>query len=192
MSEVDDPPDVNPRRVDRRRVSSPPRRAVLVGPPGAGKSTVGRALAVHWSTSFRDTDADVEQTAGKSIADVFVEDGEPAFRRLEEDAVAAALAMPDGVVALGGGAVTSERTRVLLRDHRVVFLDVGLSAAVRRVGLGAARPLVFGNVRAQLKALLDARRAWYEQVATVTITTDDRSVENVVAAIDEALAQVGS
>jgi shikimate kinase len=165
-------------------------RAVLVGPPGAGKSTVGIALAARWATTFRDTDADIEQTAGKSIADIFVEDGEPAFRLLEQDAVATALETTDGILALGGGAVMSGQTRARLRGHRVVFLDVGLSAAVSRVGLGVARPLVFGNVRAQLKGLLDARRHWYEEVATVTVATDDRTVDAVVDAIDEALAQV--
>src|SRR6478609_1396299 len=102
-------------------------RAVLVGPPGAGKSTVGRALADRWSVGFRDTDADVEASTGESVADLFVVRGEAAFRELERDAVAAALVEHDGVLALGGGAVVDPSTRALLADHVVVHLDVTLA-----------------------------------------------------------------
>lgn len=162
-------------------------RVVLVGPPGAGKTSVGRALAERWSVAFRDTDADVESTAGKPVAEIFVDDGEGRFRELETAAVATALASHRGVLALGGGAVTTPSTRELLAGHRVVFLDVGLTEAARRVGLGPTRPLLLGNVRSQLKALLDARRPLYADMAMVTIETDELSVDEVVERVVEAV-----
>lgn len=161
--------------------------AVLVGPPGAGKTSVGQAVAAALDVPFRDTDRDVEATAGKEIAVIFVDDGEERFRKLERDAVAAALQEHDGVLALGGGAVLDDSTRAQLTGHHVVFLDVGLSDAVRRVGLGSARPLLLGNIRAQLKQLLEARRPFYIEVAAVSVDTSGRSVEDVA---DEVTAAV--
>jgi shikimate kinase len=161
---------------------------VLVGPMGAGKTTVGAELAARWRVELRDTDADVEARAGKSVSDIFVDDGEEAFRALERAAVAAALGEHDGVVSVGGGAVMSAETRALLARHRVVFLDVGLSDAAARVGMGAARPLLLGNVRSQLKALLDARRPLYEEVAAVRVLTDGRTVAEVADDVEKALA----
>ena len=146
---------------------------VIVGPPGAGKSTVAEELASRLGVTVRDTDTDIEETAGTSVQDVFVDHGERHFRALEEEAVARALDEHDGVLALGGGAVLSDHTRELLGDHRVLFLDVGLTTAVRRVGLGTGRPLLLGNVRAQLKQLMDARTPLYREVADLTVLTDD-------------------
>jgi shikimate kinase len=162
-------------------------RVVLVGPPGAGKSTVAALLASRWGVAACDTDDLIEARAGKPIADIFVDDGEVAFRALESAAVADALASERGVVALGGGAVTSAATRALLASQRVVFLDVGLPAAAARVGLGVTRPLLLGNVRSQLKALLDARRPLYEEVAELTVVTDDLSAEAVADSVDRYL-----
>jgi shikimate kinase len=159
-------------------------RMVLVGPPGAGKTTVGAALAALWGVGLRDTDADVEAVAGKPVWEIFVEDGEGRFRQLEAVAVEAALREHDGVLALGGGAVTMPAIRELLAGHRVVFLDVGLTDASSRVGLGTTRPLLLGNVRSQLKALLDGRRPLYAAVATVTVLTDGLDVDSVVEQID--------
>lgn len=156
---------------------------VLVGPPGAGKTTVGHELATRLGATLRDTDADVEQSEGVTVQDLFVTHGEAYFRALEEQAVAVALAEHSGVLSLGGGAVLSEATRALLADHRVVFLDVSLSGAASRVGLGAGRPLLLGNVRAQLKALLDARRPVYAEVADLTVDTDDRGPDEVAELI---------
>lgn len=161
--------------------------AVLVGPMGSGKSTVGALLATSYGVTARDTDTDVEALEGRSISDIFVESGEDHFRALERSAVATALAEHDGVLSLGGGAVLDEATRGLLAGHRVVFLSVGLSEAVKRVGLGAGRPLLFGNMRAQVKKLLDERAPIYASVATVTVETDETAPEDVAARVRAAL-----
>lgn len=160
-------------------------KVVLVGPMGAGKTTVAALLGEQWGLPVRDTDADVEAQAGKSVSDIFVEDGEETFRRLEADAVARALAEHAGVLALGGGAVLDPATRERLAGHRVVFLQVGLSEAVKRVGLGVGRPLLLGNIRARIKALLDERAPIYAEVATETVDTDERSPEDVARDIVE-------
>lgn len=160
---------------------------VLVGPPGAGKTTVGQHLAASSGRSFRDTDTDVERAAGMSVADIFVEHGEAHFRALEQAAVAAALDDHDGVLALGGGAVLDPATRDLLRTHTVVFLDVDVAEAAARVGLNQSRPLLLGNPRAQLARLLDERRPLYAEVAMVTIDTSGRDAEAVAADVLAAL-----
>ncbi|MBA2738278.1 MAG: shikimate kinase [Actinomycetota bacterium] len=156
---------------------------VLVGPPGAGKTSVATRLAAALGTTVRDTDADVEAAAGVSVADIFFDHGEQYFRGLEAVAVTQALAEHDGVLALGGGAVLDPATREALCPHRVVLLDVGLAESGRRVGLGVSRPLLMGNVRGQLKALLDQRRPLYLEVADHVVPTDGRDVETVVAAV---------
>ena len=163
-------------------------RVVLVGPPGAGKSTVGRHLAALLGVALRDTDTDVEGTAGKPVAEIFVDDGEPEFRRLEREAVARALTGFDGVLALGGGAVLHEASRALLTDYRaaggtVVFLDVSLTHAAPRVGFNTSRPLLLGNPRARWLELMTARRPVYEAVAGVRIDTDGRPPRDIAKEI---------
>ena len=160
---------------------------VLVGVMGAGKTTIGTLVAEALNLPFRDTDDDIVAATGKPISDIFVDDGEDHFRALERQAVAAALDGFDGVLALGGGAVMAAETRERLRGHTVVFLDVGLADAVRRVGLGAGRPLLAINPRATLKHLLDQRRPLYQEVATATVVTDGRTPEDVA---DEVLKAV--
>jgi shikimate kinase len=162
-------------------------RVVLVGPPGAGKTTVGTALAARLGVDFTDTDAVVEAKAGVTIADIFIEHGEERFRELERDAVAASLSESRGVVALGGGAVMDAATRGALHDHHVVFLDVDLADATKRVGFNRDRPLLLGNPRAQLHALMQARRPLYDEVATVTVVTSGRSPDEIVDEIVQAL-----
>ncbi len=159
-------------------------RVVLVGPPGSGKTTVARVLARRWGLDVRDTDADVEARAGKPVTEIFVDDGEPTFRALERDAVAAALGEHAGVLALGGGAVLDPATQELLAGYRsaggaVVFLDVSLAHAAPRVGFNRSRPLLLGNPRARWQALMEERRPVYEAVASVRVVTDDRSPEEV-------------
>lgn len=163
-------------------------RVVLVGPMGAGKTTVATLLGDAWGVPVRDTDADIVETSGREIADIFVESGEEHFRDLEAAAVAAAVAEHDGVLALGGGAVLRPETCDLLADQTVVFLRVGLSDAVRRVGLGVGRPLLLGNVRARIKTLLDERTPIYESVADHVVETDGRTPEEVAAEVQELLS----
>jgi shikimate kinase len=157
---------------------------VLVGPPGAGKTTVGRAVARRLDVPFTDVDDLIVARAGKSIADVFVDDGEPAFRALERQVVAEALTGTVGVLALGGGSVLAPETRERLREHRVVWLTVGLADGVRRTGMSSARPLLSGvNPRATFKALLDARLPLYREVATIEVLTDALDPEQVTEAV---------
>ncbi len=163
---------------------------VLVGPPGSGKTTVGRVLARRLGLGFTDVDALIVERAGKSIAAMFTEDGEDAFRALERAVVAEALTATDGVLALGGGSVLAAVTRERLRGHRVVHLKVGLADGIRRTGMSTARPLLAGvNPRATFKALLDARAPLYREVATVEIDTSRRSPTQVARAVLEALGE---
>lgn len=169
-------------------------RVVLVGPPGSGKSTVAHALAERWQLTARDTDEDVEATAGKPVSDIFVDDGEPAFRELERAAVARALAEHDGVLALGGGSVLDPATRDALAAYRqaggiVVFLDVSLAHAAPRVGFNQSRPLLLGNPRARWQALMTERRPVYEEVATFTVSTDDVRPAEVAERIEGMAAE---
>ncbi len=160
-----------------------PPIVVLVGPPGAGKSTIARALAGTLRCSVVDTDQRIEEDAGMSIADIFVTEGEQAFRVREVAAVASALQESTGIVALGGGAVLDASTRDRLRDHYVVWLKVDLSDAVARVGLNTARPLLLGNVRQTLGKLMDERAGLYAEVATVGVDTTQRSPSDIASEI---------
>jgi len=160
---------------------------VLVGAPGAGKSTVGRRLARRWGVAFRDSDQLIEEKSGKTVADIFVDDGEPAFRALERAVIAEALDHERGVLALGGGAILDPTTRERLGGAKCVWLRVGVSEATKRVGLNASRPLLLGNVRGTLITLLDERTPLYDEVATWTVDTDGRSVEQVVDAVATAV-----
>ncbi len=171
------------------RASTGAPAIVLIGPPGAGKTTVGALLAARLGVAFTDTDAEVEAVAGKPVADIFMEDGEPAFRALEQDAVARALDDGAGVVAVGGGAVLDLGTQQRLAGRPVVYLETGFATAAKRVGLGQARPLLIGNPRATLKILLDQRLPVYQRLATITVGTDDRDPEDIAAEVAERLAQ---
>ncbi|HEY0533699.1 MAG TPA: shikimate kinase [Actinoplanes sp.] len=157
--------------------------AVVVGAPGAGKTTVGQAVASRLGVPFADSDAIIEERAGKPIPEIFFDDGEDAFRALERAAIADALRDFDGVLALGGGAILDEGTRALLSAARVVYLSVELSDAVKRVGLGAGRPLLAINPRATMKFLLDQRKPLYASVATHTVSTDGREIDDIAAEV---------
>ncbi len=160
---------------------------VLVGPPGSGKSTVGALIAERLGVAYRDTDADIVAAQGREISDIFVDEGEPYFRELERQAVAAGLAEHTGVLSLGGGAILDQGTRELLIGLPVAYLSMEVEAAVRRAGLGAARPLLAVNPRRQWRELMDARRPLYTEVARVVVATDDRTPEEVAQAVLDAL-----
>ncbi len=153
---------------------------VLIGSPGAGKSSVGRRLAKRLGVPFADSDALIEARAGMPVSDIFINEGEDAFRALEEEVVGAALDTETGVLSLGGGAVMRPSTRERLRGHRVVWLKVSLSDAAARVGMNTARPLLLGNVRGTLSALMEQRTPVYEDVSTDVVDTSGRPLRAVV------------
>jgi shikimate kinase len=162
---------------------------VLVGPPGSGKSTVGAALADLLGTRLHDTDAAIEAAQGRSVADIFVEDGEPAFRALERSEVARAVAIEEGVIAVGGGAPVDPVTEQALLGETVVFLDVGIADAAKRVGFDQSRPLLAVNPRASWVRLMNDRRPVYERVSTHRVDTAGRTPQDVAAEIAGRLEQ---
>ncbi len=160
---------------------------ILVGPMGVGKSTVGELVAERLGCAYRDTDGDIVAEQGRTIADIFVDDGEPAFRAIEKQAVQRALVGYDGVLALGGGAILDADTRALLAGQPVVYLSMDVEEAVKRTGLNTARPLLAVNPRRQWRELMDARRHLYTEVATAVVATDGRTPEEVAQAVLDAL-----
>ncbi|MFE3054462.1 shikimate kinase [Nocardia sp. NPDC059239] len=163
---------------------------ILVGPPGAGKTTVGRLLADRVGVSFRDTDDLIREATGCSIPEIFAERGEAEFRRIEEDMVRGALATRGGVLSLGGGAVLSAATRALLRDRIVVCLDVGAEEGLRRVVVDSDRPLFSSADRsAHYADMLRRRQPLYREIARLVVGTDGRIPEEVVRRV---LAELGS
>ena len=166
--------------------------AILIGPPGAGKTTVGPLLADLLGTRFLDTDTLVERVAGKPVSDIFITDGEATFRELERGAVRHGVTSHPGILALGGGAVMDPQTQHLLAGQRVVYLETGFAAATQRVGLASARPLLLGNPRARMKELLAQRLPVYSSLAWLTVTTDGREpqeiADDIAATISERFA----
>ncbi|MGW6739005.1 shikimate kinase [Streptomyces sp. NPDC055013] len=154
---------------------------------GVGKSTVGQMLADRLGVVYRDTDDDIVAEQGRTIAEIFVDEGEPAFRAIEKRAVQRALAEHGGVLALGGGAILDADTRALLAGQRVAYLSMDVEEAVKRTGLNAARPLLAVNPRKQWRELMEARRHLYEGVATAVVATDGRTPEEVTQAALDAL-----
>ena len=162
---------------------------VLVGPPGSGKSTVGAALATLLGVVLHDTDAAIEVAQGRTVYDIFVEDGEPTFRALERAEVARAVAEEEGVLALGGGAPVDPSTAAVLAGQTVVFLDVGIADASKRVGFDQSRPLLAVNPRASWVRLMNERRPIYERVATHRVDTAGRTPDDIAAEIAGLLGQ---
>ncbi len=162
--------------------------AVIVGPPGAGKSTVAAALAERLGVPLHDVDTAIEEAEQRSISDIFVDDGEAAFRSVERDEVARALANEAGVIALGGGAVMHADTEADLAGHVVVFLDVAIADASKRIGFDRSRPLLSVNPRASWTNMMKARRPTYERVATHRVNTAARTPDEIVDEIVSLLA----
>jgi shikimate kinase len=169
--------------------STPPPAAVLIGPPGAGKSVVGALIAASLGVEFRDTDAEIGAAAGKPVSDIFIEDGEEAFRALERAAAAGALGERGplrergGVLALGSGAVLDGGVQRLLDGLPVVYLAARFGTVERRIGFDRPRVVVPGNPRGRLRAMLEERRPLYERLASITVQTDDKDPEEVAAEI---------
>jgi len=162
---------------------------ILIGPPGAGKTSVGKALAKKLSLNFLDSDKVVEEKSGKSIPEIFITNGEPAFREMERAAVIDLIENQDGVIALGGGSVMDlEVFKRLLPMANVVFLDVSISNAAPRVGFNRDRPLLLGNPRQQWIALMEKRRSTYEALAKARVSTDNKKPVEVVEEIVKELA----
>ena len=158
---------------------------ILIGPPGAGKSTIGHSLSKKLQVKFADTDALIESRLGKKISDIFVDLGEPIFRAEELKVLAEVLVSDNGVVSLGGGAPISTQAQKLLRESgaTIIFLDISLGKAAARVGFNRDRPLLLGNPRAQWNELMNSRRPIYESLATAVVPVDDRSVNEICADI---------
>jgi shikimate kinase / 3-dehydroquinate synthase len=149
---------------------------VLVGFMGAGKTTVGHLLSDRLGLPFMDSDLAIEQRSGRSVREIFAEDGEPAFRELEHLVIADLLDGPEVVLALGGGAAEHPGTAVRLKSERVVYLQVGYDEALARVGGDEYRPML---QRPGLEALYQRRLGVYADLATLTIATDGRRPEAV-------------
>ena len=168
-------------------------KAVLIGLPGSGKSTIGRRLAKALGVVLLDTDMAIEQTTGRTIADIFAADGEQEFRRIEEEVVRDALGSHDGVLSLGGGAITSPGVREALSGHTVIYLEISASEGVRRTGGNTVRPLLAGGDRAEkFRALMSERVPLYRRTATIRVNTNRRNPGAVVRHIVSRLENPGA
>ena len=167
-------------------------RAIIIGAPGAGKTSVGRRVAETLGVAFHDSDAAIEKRAGKPVSDIFLSDGEAEFRKLEREVIAESLKDVDGVLSVGGGAVLDPDTREAFSHHTVVWLEVDLATATQRVGMNSARPLLMGNVRGTMITMLNERTPLYEEVATITVDTSGRSLKAVVSDVVQELKRVGT
>ena len=151
-------------------------RAILIGPPGSGKSSVGKALSRELSTSFADTDELIVEREGKSIPEIFAESGETGFRAIEKEVVLHALISNYGVLALGGGSILIAEVREAISASKaqVIFLHIGISNVLSRIGAKGDRPLVSADPEAQWRKIFEEREHIYADLATVEIATDNK------------------
>jgi shikimate kinase len=165
------------------------KKIVLIGPPGAGKSSIGKALAKELNLNFIDSDSEIEKISHKKISEIFIEDGEPAFRLLEVDVVRKVLADFEGVISLGGGAPINKEIQEVLQDanYPVVFIDVSIAQAATRIGFNKDRPLLLVNPRQQWISLMSDRRPIYEKLASQTISSDNQKPHEVAKQISDKL-----
>ena len=165
------------------------KKVVLIGPPGAGKSTIGKALAKEIATEFIDSDSEIERITGKKISDIFVEEGEAVFRKTEVEVVTALLDEFEGVIALGGGAPINTQIQEALNgvEYPVIFIDVSISQAANRIGFNKDRPLLLINPRQQWMNLMSERRPIYEKLASQTVNSDSQKPHEVAKLISEKL-----
>ena len=164
-------------------------RVILVGPMGSGKSTIGALIAQRLQLPFRDTDTVIEEESGRSVSDIFLEDGEEAFRALEKAVLRKELLTDGTVLALGGGAPISIDAQSALRaiSSPVIYLDISLASVAPRIGFNRDRPLLLHNPRGQWQALMEARRPIYESIADTVIDVNDKTEEVIVSEILEAI-----
>lgn len=166
------------------------KKIVLIGPPGAGKTSIGKALSKEIGLAFIDSDAEIERISGKTISEIFVDQGEEVFRKTEVETVTRILAEFEGVVALGGGApINPEIQKVLLNsEYPVIFIDVSISQAANRIGFNKDRPLLMINPRQQWLHLMSERRPIYERLATAIVSSDNHKPADVAKTITEKIA----
>ena len=164
-------------------------RVILIGPMGSGKTTIGQLLAEKLDLQFRDTDLVIEERSGKSVSDIFLEDGEDEFRVLEKKVLRDELLTDDTVLALGGGAPISVDAQSALRAiaSPVIYLDISLAAVAPRIGFNRDRPLLLHNPRGQWQTLMEARRPIYESIADVIIDVNEKTETEIVDLALEAI-----
>jgi shikimate kinase len=162
---------------------------ILIGPPGAGKSSIGKQLSKALQVSFTDTDERIENSAGKKISDIFLEDGEASFREIEKRIVLMEISRQNGILSLGGGAILDQDVANTLESvkGRVIYLEVSISSAAPRVGFNKERPLLSINPRQQWIALMEKRKPIYERVSGFKVVTDSKKPGEVVKEIRELM-----
>lgn len=159
-------------------------KIIFIGPPGSGKSSVGKEVAAILKLSHIDTDQLIEEKSGKRISDIFLEDGEPAFRRMESEIVLEVLQQDNCVISLGGGSVIDSEVADKLRvEPNVIYLEVSISNAAPRVGFNAERPLLVANPRQQWLKLMEDRKPIYEGLGRKKISTDNRKPKEIAREI---------